>query len=540
MIFKYLRLLAAAFALTALFSSCNAEDSPSPVDSGSPTTSASDTTVAIQPEEFEPEETECSHEFSDWSIIKNASCTEEGTLERSCTKCGYGETSSISQIEHTPIVLKSVAATCSSTGLTDGSKCSVCDEILVSQEVIDKSDHSPVTIKSVSATCTNTGLTEGSKCSSCGTVLVAQKTVNKTSHVPVPLKAIAPTCSSTGLTEGSKCSSCGVVLTSQNTIPKNAHVPTTVKAVPATCTSTGLSEGSKCSICGSIITAQKNTAALGHSFTNGECSRCGYSDPNQLNLEEYYSRVVYPAFDVKGNGYTTSLNIASNSIYIYFTPLKNVISGLHDGDSSYDKLWELYKSQSLEITNRLVDGCVSFDILNVKVVYYVSNPFDEDKYLLECVNGVITYDYFKDYVPSVETQSSYGVGDTWIVPDQWEFTVDSVTTHYGCNQFADENDMPMFVTITFSYKNLGYVGRVQNLFISSVSFDVYDETGEAAETYPCTHDKASKVINVGSKCTGAQETYALYNKSDYITLVFEQYTSNNTGKKSVTYKLKIS
>jgi hypothetical protein len=36
-----------------------------------------------------------------------------------------------------------VEATCTSTGLTEGSHCSVCDKVLVKQEVIPSMDHTP-------------------------------------------------------------------------------------------------------------------------------------------------------------------------------------------------------------------------------------------------------------------------------------------------------------------------------------------------------------------------------------------------------------
>ena len=43
---------------------------------------------------------ECTHQFSDWVVNKEASCSEEGSKSRACSLCGQSETESISKIEH--------------------------------------------------------------------------------------------------------------------------------------------------------------------------------------------------------------------------------------------------------------------------------------------------------------------------------------------------------------------------------------------------------------------------------------------------------
>lgn len=135
---------------------------------------------------------------------------------------------------------------------------------------------------------------------------------------------------------------------------------------------------------------------------------------------------------------------------------------------------------------------------------------------------------------------TYSVGETWVVDGQWEFTIHSAKKHYMCNKYSDHNDMAQCVIITYSYKNLGYAGTSQDLYISSVSFDVYDAEGEAAETYPCTHTKSAKECSVGTKCSNAQEAYALYNNSSQLTLIFEDYTSNGLGKQKATFVIPVS
>ncbi len=64
------------------------------------------------------------------------------------------------------------AATCNEDGLTDGAKCSVCNEVLKEQEVIKASGHVKQVIPGREATKTEDGYTEMVKCSVCGKTLV--------------------------------------------------------------------------------------------------------------------------------------------------------------------------------------------------------------------------------------------------------------------------------------------------------------------------------------------------------------------------------
>lgn len=80
-------------------------------------------------------------------------------------------------IPHTEAVDKAVEPTCTETGLTEGKHCSVCNAVLVKQEVVKAYGHTEVVDKAMEPTCTKTGLTEGKHCSVCGEVLVEQEVV---------------------------------------------------------------------------------------------------------------------------------------------------------------------------------------------------------------------------------------------------------------------------------------------------------------------------------------------------------------------------
>jgi len=213
------------------------------------------------------------HSFGEWTVTKEATCTEKGVETRSCA-CGETETREIPALGHTEEIIPGKEATCTETGLTEGKKCAVCGVILVAQEEIPALRHTEEIIPGKEATCTETGLTEGKKCSVCGEVLVAQEVIPALGHTEEIIPGKEATCTETGLTEGKKCSVCGEILVEQEEIPALGHTEEVIPGKEATCTETGLTEGKKCSVCGEIVVAQEVIPALGHDFVNGECSRC--------------------------------------------------------------------------------------------------------------------------------------------------------------------------------------------------------------------------------------------------------------------------
>ncbi len=78
-------------------------------------------------------------------------------------------------------------------------------------------------IHAVKPTCTQTGLTEGSYCSVCNEILKNQKRLPALGHDIIDLEAVAPTCTESGLTLGSGCSICGEIFTAQELIPATGH-----------------------------------------------------------------------------------------------------------------------------------------------------------------------------------------------------------------------------------------------------------------------------------------------------------------------------
>ena len=196
-------------------------------------------------------------------------CLDSGSygLVVSCSVCNIEisrETIIVPALGHTIVIDEAIEATCTLTGLTEGSHCSVCEVVLVPQEILPALGHTIVIDEAVEATCTETGLTEGSHCSVCEEVLVAQDVVSALGHTEVIDASVTPTCTLTGLTEGSHCSVCEEILVAQEIILDLGHTEVIDASVAPTCTLTGLKEGSHCSVCNEVLVAQEIILALGH------------------------------------------------------------------------------------------------------------------------------------------------------------------------------------------------------------------------------------------------------------------------------------
>lgn len=124
---------------------------------------------------------ECEHKY-EVTVTKEAACTAVGIRTYTCTICGNSYEEEIPATGHTAVTDIAVAATCTTTGLTEGSHCSVCGEVLTEQTIIPMLDHTPVADTAVAASCESTGLTEGSHCSVCGKVLTEQTVVPAAGH----------------------------------------------------------------------------------------------------------------------------------------------------------------------------------------------------------------------------------------------------------------------------------------------------------------------------------------------------------------------
>ena len=220
---------------------------------------------------------------------------------------------------HKAVKDAAVAATCETTGKTEGSHCSVCNTVIKAQTTTAALGHSWDSGKvTKAATCTAAG-TKTYTCTRCKKTRT--ETIAATGHKAVKDAAVAATCETAGKTEGSHCSVCGIVIKAQTTIAALGHSWDSGKvtkaatcttagtktytctrckktrtetiaatghkvvkdaAVAATCETAGKTEGSHCSVCGTVLKAQTTTAALGHDYGEWKTIKAAtYTEPGQ-------------------------------------------------------------------------------------------------------------------------------------------------------------------------------------------------------------------------------------------------------------------
>jgi len=115
------------------------------------------------------------------------------TTAQSCTRCG-------TQLQPALGHIPGSAPTC-----TEPQLCTVCSEVILAAL-----GHTEVIDKAVAPTCTQSGLTQGSHCSVCNYVIIPQEEVPATGHTPGP----GPTAEAPQV-----CTACGIVLQ-----PKLPHI----------------------------------------------------------------------------------------------------------------------------------------------------------------------------------------------------------------------------------------------------------------------------------------------------------------------------
>ena len=81
------------------------------------------------------------HSYGAYEQTKAPTCTETGSEKATCSICKHEITRDVPAKGHTEVVDAAKAPTCTETGLTEGKHCSVCNEVLVKQEIVPALNH---------------------------------------------------------------------------------------------------------------------------------------------------------------------------------------------------------------------------------------------------------------------------------------------------------------------------------------------------------------------------------------------------------------
>ncbi len=225
------------------------------------------------------------HQWGDWAILEGfePTCVDDGIEYRECARpgCQLTEEEDEYGMGHgyeervIPALGHSwtTTVTKAATCTEDGEETSVCATCGETvTTVIPATGHSAVAVADKPATCTETGLSGRTVCSVCNQAVNEGTVLPMLEHrVGVGAVIRAATCTTEGLMAFS-CQDCGVQVSTE-TIPALGHAVAIDPAVAATCTTAGLTEGSHCTACNEVLTAQQTIPALGHDWDEGEVTK---------------------------------------------------------------------------------------------------------------------------------------------------------------------------------------------------------------------------------------------------------------------------
>lgn len=158
---------------------------------------------------------------SDIKVIKEATCTEEGKVEKTCETCGYTWTETTPKTEHHYVTTTQKVDTCEEKSEYTVEKCSECGDIKSTSKKMYYSAHDyQFTSHVKEPTCTEKG-EDLYTCTICNGTETRE--VAATGHDTELVNVKEPTCTDFGYTGDEVCKKCNQVVKSGKNIEPNGH-----------------------------------------------------------------------------------------------------------------------------------------------------------------------------------------------------------------------------------------------------------------------------------------------------------------------------
>ena len=231
------------------------------------------------------------HDYGDWFVAQAATCTQNGTEQRQCSRCSARETRTIEATGHTwDSGTVTVSATCQRTG-TRKYECTACGE--TKTETIAKRSHNyNIYLSRVEPTCTASGRTAGYECQWCYANTCS--TIPALGHDLEHHEAQAATCTEIGWNAYDTCSRCSY--TTYREIAATGHTP----GPAATCTTP-----QTCTECGAILVEALGHKTVSHLGQDPTCTAEGWKPYETCENCDYTTYEIIPAL---GHSFTSYIS----------------------------------------------------------------------------------------------------------------------------------------------------------------------------------------------------------------------------------------
>ena len=348
----------------------------------------------------------CEHINTEWKILEEATCEKVGSKQLYCKECKeIITTARIDKTNHNEVIDSGYLPTCEEDGLTDGSHCSVCNLIIIKQEIISKTGHN---YKLNSELSNAEKLVYECECGDSyeiendGTI-ICEEHINTTWEI-----VEEATCDKLGKKE-LKCQICKIVLETIS-IEMTEHEIIIDQAILPGCETEGLTEGSHCNKCNTIIKKQEKIEPINHNYVISKTvsptkNEDGYIEYTCSNCNDSYQEIIKNTGD-----YNPTLPIT-----IILSDTSIVVTNNNGGVNINGNNVTINLSGEYDITGNILEGSINIalaeeekakiNLQNVDITSTTTHPIyviSGDKVDISAPSGTINYIYDKRPTTSID------------------------------------------------------------------------------------------------------------------------------------------